>query len=93
MHRRRRSPLLTGEESALAAIVRSAPDAVIAKTPEAGMAAGAAERGYRCVRVRAGGQRVEVVMSMSPMLDKRGKVTGVASSSRPVSDQERTDAR
>jgi PAS domain S-box-containing protein len=125
----------TGEESALAAIVRSSHDAVIAKTVEgvvtswnegahllygypaeamvgrnievtvpseameeerarhARVATGEPESGYRCVRVRANGQPVEVVMSMSPMCDARGRVVGVASISRPVSDKERADAR
>ena len=123
------------EASAFAAIVRSSPDAVIAKTtdgtvtawndgaaavygytseemlgrsievtiesddliPErarhARVTAGHPESGYRCTRLRADGSRVAVVMSMSPVRDERGRVTGVASISRPVSVAERDEAR
>ena len=123
----------SAEASALAAIVRSSRDAVIAKTVDgvitawndgarelygypaevmigrniqatfpadaveeeqarhARVAAGHAETGYRCIRVRADGQAVEVVMSMSPVCDDSGQVIGVASISRPVSDRERAE--
>jgi PAS domain S-box-containing protein len=125
----------TAEDIALAAIVRSSADAVIAKAvdgtitawndgasviygyspermigqnieltipPEAldverarhfRAASGVAEVGYRCVRLRADGSPIEVVMSMSPVRDDTGRVIGVASISRPVSDRESTDAR
>jgi PAS domain S-box-containing protein len=125
----------TAEDSALAAIVRSSHDAVIAKTvdgivtawndgatlvyghtseemlgknveltipPEAldeerarhaRVAAGVAESGYRCVRLRADGRRIPVVMSMSPVHDGAGAIVGVASISRPLSDKESADAR
>lgn len=56
-------------------------------------ARGQAESGYRCVRKHADGHSVEVVMSMSPVRDENGQVTGVASISRPVSDRERSDAK
>jgi PAS domain S-box-containing protein len=124
-----------GEESALAAIVRSSHDAVIAKTIDgtitawndgarliygstaeqmigrnvetmipddwleeerarhARVAQGAAESGYRCSRLRADGQPVEVVMSMSPVRDPTGRIVGIASISRPLSERERADAR
>jgi PAS domain S-box-containing protein len=123
------------EEAALAAIVRSSSDAVIAKTVDgivtawnagatsvygyipaemlgrnievtipredsqeerdrhARVATGVPESGYRCVRLRADGGRVEVVMSMSPVRDAQGRIVGVASISRPVSAQESVDAR
>ncbi|SDR81897.1 PAS domain S-box-containing protein [Nocardioides scoriae] len=120
-----------GEDAALAAIVRSSQDAVIAKTVDglitawnqgatqvygftraemlgrdiavlfpadaaedeaarhARVAAGAAESGYRCRRVRSDGREVEVVMSMLPVRDAAGRITGLASISRPVSEEER----
>jgi PAS domain S-box-containing protein len=123
------------EASALAAIVLSSQDAVIAKTVDgivtawndgatlvyghtaqrmlgqsieltippdalgverarhARVAAGEAESGYRCVRLRADGRPVQVVMSMSPVRNDTGRVVGVASISRPVSDRENADAR
>jgi PAS domain S-box-containing protein len=56
-------------------------------------AAGAPEIGYRCTRVRADGQHVSVVMSMSPVRDEDGGVVGVASISRPVSALEHHEAR
>ncbi len=119
-----------GANAALAAIVRSSQDAVIAKSttgvvttwndgatrvygyrredivgrniditfpPEslaeererhARVADGAAESGYRCVRLREDGRRVEVVMSMHPVRDETGAVVGVASISRPISKAE-----
>ncbi|MGA8634984.1 MAG: PAS domain S-box protein [Candidatus Dormiibacterota bacterium] len=122
-------------DSALASIVRSSSDAVIAKTvagivtawndgatrtyghtadqmlgqsieitiPEewltqererhARVASGLSESGYRCVRLRADGNPIDVVMSMSPVRDRGGRVIGVASISRPLSDQESADAR
>jgi PAS domain S-box-containing protein len=125
----------TAEESALAAIVRSSHDAVIAKTVEGivtawndgaelvyghtsaqmigqsveltipsealseererhvRVASGVHESGYRCVRLRADGRRIAVVMSMSPVHDDAGRIVGVASISRPVSDKESADAR
>ena len=124
-----------GEETALAEIVRSSHDAVIAKTAagtvtawnegaellygftaqqmvgqnieaiippdmsleerarHARVAKGTAESGYRCVRLHSSGDRLEVVMSMSPVRDQRGDVVAVASISRPVSDRERAEAR
>jgi PAS domain S-box-containing protein len=132
---RRARPRIAGEpeDSALAAIVRSSEDAVIAKTlsgvvtewnagaariyghrpeemigrnieltipPEAlaeersrhaRVAAGGAESGYHCTRLRVDGSPIDVVMSMSPVRDRRGQVVGVASISRPVSDGERHD--
>lgn len=120
---------------ALAAIVSSAHDAVIAKTVEgivtswnAGaasvygwsahqmlgqsfevmvppdelhaerarhsrVAAGGAESGCRCVRVRSDGGRIDVIMSLSPIFDATGAITGVASISRPFSATERDEAR
>jgi PAS domain S-box-containing protein len=57
------------------------------------VALGASESGYRCVRVRSDGQRIEVVMSMSPMRNAKGRVVGIASISRPASDKELADAR
>lgn len=120
---------------ALAAIVNSSQDAVIAKTIEgiitvwndgaatvyghsaddmigrsieeiipvealaeerarhARVAGGVAESGYRCMRLRVDGRPVEVVMSMSPVRDPSGQVTGVATISRPVSAEERDAAR
>ena len=57
------------------------------------VAQGEAESGYRCVRVRPDGRRVDVVMSMSPVRDEGERVVGVASISRPVSDEERANAR
>jgi len=128
-----RSP--SAEDSALAAIVRSSHDAVIAKTtdgivtawndgaaaiygypPEAihgknidltfppetreyerdrhaRVAAGEALSGYRCVRLRMDGRRVEVVMSMLPVRDHTGMITGVASISRLPSEHERASER
>jgi PAS domain S-box-containing protein len=122
-------------DSALASIVRSSSDAVIAKTvngivtawndgatavyghaahemlgrsieltipPEslaeererhARVASGASDSGYRCVRLRADGSPIDVVMSMSPVRDQAGRVIGVASISRPLSDQESAGAR
>jgi len=120
---------------ALAAIVRSSHDAVIAKTTDgtvtswndgatvvyghraedmlgrsieltipadelqaeqarhARVAGGASESGYRCTRLRADGRPVTVVMSMSPVRDQTGAIIGVASISRPVSDEESTATR
>jgi PAS domain S-box-containing protein len=125
----------TAEAAALAAIVVSSPDAVIAKTIEgivtawndgaaaiygytaaeilgrsieltiphdalvterarhARVAQGHAESGYCCVRLRNDGQPIDVVMSMSPVRDDTGTVVGIASISRPVSDQEVSDSR
>ncbi len=119
-----------GEDAALAAIVRSSEDAVVAKAidgtvtawnlgaerlygyPAAEMlgrpisvlfapetadeerrrhalvAAGHADSGYRCVRVRGDGTRVEVVMSMSPVRDAADAIVGVATISREVSSLE-----
>ena len=51
---------------------------------QARVAGGSAESGRRCVRLRADATRVEVAMSMSPILDERGTVTGLVSISRPV---------
>ncbi len=124
-----------GEDAALAAIVRSSQDAVIAKTargvvtawntgaevlyghtasdmigrnidltftPEAMdlerrrhhlVAQGLPESGFRCVRLRADGRRVEVVMSMLPVRDEHGTVVGLASISRPVNEEERAQER
>ena len=57
------------------------------------VASGIAEIGYRCHRIRADGQSIEVNMSMSPVRDASGRVSGVASISRPISEVERADAR
>ena len=57
------------------------------------VASGLSESGYRCVRLRADGNPIDVVMSMSPVRDRGGRVIGVASISRPLSDQESADAR
>ena len=57
------------------------------------VAEGAAESGYRCVRVMADGTPVEVVMSMSPVRDVSGQVVGMASISRPVSVAEHAETR
>jgi PAS domain S-box-containing protein len=123
------------QDSALAAIVRSSQDAVIAKTlagvvtewndgaaqvyghvpemmigrnieemipPESlarererhdRVAAGSSESGIHCTRMRVDGTPIDVVMSMSPVRDRRGQVVGMASISRPVSDDERSNAR
>ncbi|HTW20476.1 MAG TPA: PAS domain S-box protein [Mycobacteriales bacterium] len=123
------------EEMAIAAIVRSSHDAVIAKAVDGTItfwnegattlygfdredilgknievmippeylaierarhehvARGEAESGYRCVRLHADGRPVAVVMSMSPVRDENGTVVGLATISRPVSDQETADAR
>jgi len=123
------------EERALAAIIRSSHDAVIAKTvdgivtawnlgatllygypadqmlgesieltipPEyldeerarhARVSQGHPESGYQCVRLRADGRAIRVVMSMSSVRDDDGAVVGVATISRPVSDQENANAR
>ncbi len=123
------------QDSALAAIVRSSQDAVIAKTltgivtewnegaeriyghpPQmmlgrnieemipaealagerarhARVADGLSESAIHCTRMRVDGTPIDVVMSMSPVRDRRGQVVGMASISRPVSDDERSDAR
>ena len=60
---------------------------------QARVALGVAETNYRCVRLRADATRVEVVMSMSPIHDASGDVTGVVSISHPVKVGERDDAR
>lgn len=57
------------------------------------VAAGAAESGYRSTRLRSDGGRVDVVMSMSAVRDVDGRITGVASISRPVSPAERDETR
>ncbi len=57
------------------------------------VAAGSAESGIHCTRMRVDGTPIDVVMSMSPVRDRRGAVVGMASISRPVSDDERSDAR
>ena len=57
------------------------------------VAKGTGESGYRCVRLHSSGDRLEVVMSLSPVRDQRGDVVAVASISRPVSDRERAEAR
>jgi PAS domain S-box-containing protein len=123
------------EDATLAAIVRSAPDAVISKTvdgvvtswnagaerlygyraqdmigrgiestfaPErvaeererhARVAAGVAESGFRCTRIRADGHLVDVVMSMTPVYDAVGELMTIASISRPVTSVERAQER
>jgi PAS domain S-box-containing protein len=55
--------------------------------------AGRADSGYHCVRLRGDGERIEVVMSLSPIFDDEGAVIGVASLSRRVSADEREQAR
>jgi protein-histidine pros-kinase len=122
-------------DSALAAIVRSSPDAVIAKTLDgvitdwnagataiygysaqemigrdievlipaeslveererrARIAAGATESAIHCTRLRSDQSSIDVVMSISPVRAADGEVIGTASISRPVSEQERSDAR
>ncbi len=124
-----------GAEAALAAIVLSSEDAVIAKTvdgivtswndgavrtygytaaemvgrsfeavipPEqlaeererhARVAQGTAESGYRSVRLRKDGRHIDLVMSMSPIRERSGRVVGLASISRPVSERERSEER
>ena len=57
------------------------------------VAAGSAESGIHCTRLRADGKPVDVVMSISPVRDHRGQVVGIATISRPVSEDERSDAR
>ncbi len=54
---------------------------------------GLAESAIHCTRLRADGTPIEVVMSMSAVRDHRGEVVGIASISRPVSEDERSDAR
>ncbi|MDI1290299.1 MAG: PAS domain S-box protein [bacterium] len=56
------------------------------------VASGESESGYHCWRIRADGEPIEVVMSMSPVRNGMGEVVGVASISRPISSMER-DAR
>jgi len=57
------------------------------------VAAGQPQNGVRCVRVRADGRAIDVVLSMSPLRDDDGAVVGIASIARPVSDKERADER
>jgi PAS domain S-box-containing protein len=57
------------------------------------VASGVSESGYRCTRLRADGTPIDVVMSMSPVRDPTGRVIGVASISRPLSDQESANGR
>ncbi len=127
--------VVRAEDAALAAIVRSSNDAVIAKTVEgivtawnhgaqrlygftaeqtvgadieqfippdwverererhARVAAGESESGYRCTRLHANGHDVDVVMSMSPVRSPEGDIVGIASISRPVSEQELSQSR
>jgi PAS domain S-box-containing protein len=51
------------------------------------------ESGVRCVRLRSDGSPINVVMSMSAIHDEAGRVVGLASISRAVSDQEAADIR
>ncbi len=55
--------------------------------------AGGFESGYRCTRIRADGTSVDVVMTLSPLRDEAGTVTGVASLSRPVNAAELDQSR
>ena len=57
------------------------------------VAAGHAVAAYRSQRVRADGQRIHVVVSLSPLRDETGAVVGLASVSRPASDVELAEAR
>lgn len=57
------------------------------------IAAGVSESGYRCMRLQGDGRSIEVVMSMSPIYDDDGVITGVASISRQASDTERANVR
>jgi PAS domain S-box-containing protein len=57
------------------------------------VAAGTAESGYRCTRIRSDGQAIDVVMSMTPVYDAGGQLITIASISRPVTDAERAQAR
>jgi PAS domain S-box-containing protein len=57
------------------------------------VAEGGTESGCRCTRIRADGQAINVVMSMSAVRDDTDRVVGVASISRTVSDKEYADAR
>lgn len=52
------------------------------------VAEGVADTGYRCVRMRADGSEISVVMSMSPVRNRTGEIVGVASISRPVTELE-----
>ncbi|MGV8910601.1 MAG: PAS domain S-box protein [Propionicimonas sp.] len=54
---------------------------------------GVAESGYHCRRLRGDGRSIEVVMSMSPIYDDDGVITGAASISRPASETERDNVR
>lgn len=63
------------------------------RTRHARAADGEASSGFRTSRLRADGNLVEVVMSLSPVRDDQGVITGVASISRPVSNEEREAAR
>ena len=56
-------------------------------------AAGAPESGYRCVRLRADGSRLRVVMTLSPVRNESGDVVGVASISRALTSAELWEAR
>lgn len=135
LHGRARATSDHEATQALAAIIRSSPDAVVAKTvdgtitswnagaaqvyghaaadvlgrsfevlvpPEAlaeerarheRVATGVAESGFHAVRLTSDGRRVELVMSMSPVLADDGSVSGVASIARPISANERDLAR
>ncbi len=57
------------------------------------VAAGESASGYHCARLRVDGERIDVVMSMSPVRNSAGGVVGVASISRPTSVAEREALR
>lgn len=57
------------------------------------VASGESQSGYQCVRLRVDGERIDVVMSMSPVREPSGRVVGVASISRPITPTERDALR
>jgi PAS domain S-box-containing protein len=70
------------------------PDQVAAELARhAAVAAGGSESGYRCQRVRGDATLVDVVMSLSPVCDRDGLVTGIGSISRAISPAEQDEAR
>ena len=47
---------------------------------------------YETVRVRKGGAHIDVSLTLSPMKDASGKITGIASISRDISERKRAEA-
>lgn len=63
------------------------------KQRESLAARGMSESGFRCTRLRADGTTVDVVMSMIPIYHRPGKIVGIATISRHLSDLEIEDSR